>query len=211
MSTDPTFTFTNPEVNPNTQTLGIVIDENGDIRTNLGRNGTLNSNTCADVDPSTYIDKETGVQQYRLGTTGTAYINGDIEKSITLRMILANPIFGSLDGALVGLNEKLVVTPTSGTTNDDLNKASVSSGGIRLNLQRLINEQNTSSGVNITSWDGDKTIPATWVNLQAVYQAIYNNTDTNKDKLTIEQKELAKRQQGTLSVSLPQCYTVKTK
>ncbi|WP_151811079.1 putative pilus system protein FilF [Acinetobacter bereziniae] len=206
-----TFTFTNPEVNPNTQTLGIVIDENGDIRTNLGRNGTLNSNTCADVDPSTYIDKETGVQQYRLGTTGTAYINGDIEKSITLRMILANPIFGSLDGALVGLNEKLVITPTSGTTSGDIDKASIPSGGIRLNLQRLINEQNTSSGVNITSWDGDKTIPATWVNLQAVYQAIYNNTDTNKDKLTIEQKELAKRQQGTLSVSLPQCYTVKTK
>lgn len=206
-----TFTFDNKEVNPNTQTLGIVIDENGDIRTNLGRNGALNSNTCGNVDPNSYIDQETGVQQYRLGTTGTAYINGNVEKSITMRMILANPVFGSLDGALVGLNERLVVTPTSGTSTDDLNKASVSSGGIRLNLQRLINDQNITSGVNITSWNGDTTIPATWVNLQAVYQSIYNNVETNKDKVTTDQKELAKRLSGSLSVSLPQCYTVKTK
>jgi hypothetical protein len=206
-----TFTFDNKDVNPNTQTLGIVIDENGDIRTNLGRNGALNSNTCAEVDPTSYIDKETGVQQYRIGTTGTAYINGNVEKSITLRMILANPVFASLDGALVGLNERLVITPTSGTSGSDLENASVASGGIRLNLQRLINDQNTSSGVNITSWNGNQTITATWVNLHAVYQSIYNNVEANKDKATVEQKELAKRLSGTLSVSLPQCYTVKTK
>ncbi|MDR0236236.1 hypothetical protein [Acinetobacter sp.] len=206
-----TFTFDNKEVNPNTQTLGIVIDENGDIRTNLGRDGALNSNTCGNVDPNSYIDQETGVQQYRLGTTGTAYINGNVEKSITMRMILANPVFGSLDGALVGLNERLVITPTSGTTTTDINNASIASGGIRLNLQRLINDQNTTSGVNITSWNGDTTIPATWVNLQAVYQSIYNNVETNKDKVTTDQKELAKRLSGSLSVSLPQCYTVKTK
>lgn len=206
-----TFAFDNKEINPNTQTLGIVIDENGDIRTNLGKNSALNSDTCADVDPNTYIDKETGVQQYRIGTTGTAYINGNVEKSITLRMILANPVFGSLDGALAGLNETLVVRPTSSTSPEEIAKASVSSGGIRLNLQRLINEQNTTSGVNITSWDGDKTITATWMNLHAFYQSVYNNIEANKDKATPEQKELAKRLSGTLTVSLPQCYTIKTK
>lgn len=206
-----TFAFDNKEINPNTQTLGIVIDENGDIRTNLGKNSALNSDTCADVDPNTYIDKETGVQQYRIGTTGTAYINGNVEKSITLRMILANSVFGSLDGALAGLNETLVVRPTSGTSAEEIANASVSSGGIRLNLQRLINEQNTNNGVNITSWDGDKTIPATWVNLHAFYQSVYNNIEANKDKATPEQKELAKRLSGTLTVSLPQCYTIKTK
>ena len=104
-----------------------------------------------------------------------------------------------------------MITPTSGSSNDDLAKASVSSGGIRLNLQRLINEQNTSSGVNITSWNGDQTITATWVNLQAVYQSIYNNVEANKEKVTAEQKELAKRLSGTLTVSLPQCYSIKTK
>lgn len=188
-----------------------MIDENGDIRTNLGKNSALNSDTCADVDPNTYVDKETGVQQYRIGTTGTAYINGNVEKSITLRMILANPVFGSLDGALAGLNETLVVRPTSGTSAEEIANASVSSGGIRLNLQRLINEQNTNNGVNITSWDGDKTITATWVNLHAFYQSVYNNIEANKDKTTPEQKELAKRLSGTLTVSLPQCYTIKTK
>ena len=63
----------------------------------------------------------------------------------------------------------------------------------------------------ITSWAGDTTIQATWVNLQAVYQTIYNNIEANKDKLTEEQKTLAKRVSGTISVSLPSCYTVKTK
>ncbi|MDN5622468.1 MAG: hypothetical protein L0G96_04980, partial [Acinetobacter sp.] len=210
-----TFTFDNKEVSPNRQTLGIVIDENGNIRTNLGKNGALNSDTCAEVDPITYIDKETDVQQYRIGTTGTAYIRGDVEKSITLRMILANPVFGSLDGALAGLNETLIVRPintSSGKTSpEDLAKASESSGGIRLNLQRLINEQNTTSGVNITSWNGDVPTTATWLNLQAVYQSMYNIVEANQNKLTNEQKELAKRQKGTLTVSLPQCYTIKTK
>ena len=210
-----TFTFDNKEVSPNRQTLGIAIDENGNIRTNLGKNGALNSDTCAEVDPITYIDKETDVQQYRIGTTGSAYIRGDVEKSITLRMILANPVFGSLDGALAGLNETLIVRPintSSGKTSpEDLAKASESSGGIRLNLQRLINEQNTTSGVNITSWNGDVPTTATWLNLQAVYQSMYNIVEANQNKLTNEQKELAKRQKGTLTVSLPQCYTIKTK
>ena len=124
-------------------------------------------------------------------------------------MILANPIFGSLDGVLLGLNETLVIAPTDGSSVSSSN--SVASGGIRLNLQRLINEQNTSSGVNITSWKGNETIPATWVNLQAVYQTVFNSVEANKAKLTEEQKTLAKRVSGTISVSLPSCYTVKTK
>ena len=126
-----------------------------------------------------------------------------------MRMILANPIFGSLDGVLLGLNETLVIAPTDGSSVSSSN--SVASGGIRLNLQRLINEQNTSSGVNITSWKGNETIPATWVNLQAVYQTVFNSVEANKAKLTEEQKTLAKRVSGTISVSLPSCYTVKTK
>ncbi len=202
------FTFDDTTITPRTQTLGIVIDENGDIRTNLGTGGALSANTCNDVDPITYVDKGTNVQQYRIGTTGTAYINGNVEKSITMRMILANPAFGILDGALLGLNETLVIRPTDGANISNAN--AIASGGIRLNLQRLINEQNTN-GVNITSWAGNTTTQATWVNLQAAYQAIYNGIEANKDKVTNDQKDLAKRISGTLSVSLPQCYSIKTK
>ena len=206
-----TFTFDNPEVIPNKQTLGIVIDENGDIRTNMTSATDLSGSRCdsENFEKTTYRYSNSDVQQYRVGTTGTAYINGNVEKSITMRMILANPIFGSLDGVLLGLNETLVIAPTDGSSVSSSN--SVASGGIRLNLQRLINEQNTSSGVNITSWKGNETIPATWVNLQAVYQTVFNSVEANKAKLTEEQKTLAKRVSGTISVSLPSCYTVKTK
>ena len=206
-----TFTFDNPEVIPNKQTLGIVIDENGDIRTNMTSATDLSGTRCdsENFEKTTYRYSNSDVQQYRVGTTGTAYINGNVEKSITMRMILANPIFGSLDGVLLGLNETLVIAPTDGSSVSSSN--SVASGGIRLNLQRLINEQNTSSGVNITSWKGNETIPATWVNLQAVYQTVFNSVEANKAKLTEEQKTLAKRVSGTISVSLPSCYTVKTK
>ena len=187
-----------------------MIDENGDIRTNMTSATDLSGTRCdsENFDKTTYRYNNSDVQQYRVGTTGTAYINGNVEKSITLRMILANPIFGKLDGALLGLNETLVISPTDGS---NLENTAIASGGIRLNLQRLINEQNTSSGVNITSWNGDTTTQATWLNLQAVYQAIYNNVEANKDKVTPDQTELAKRVSGTLAVSLPSCYTVKTK
>ena len=49
------------------------------------------------------------------------------------------------------------------------------------------------------------------MNLQAVYQTVFNSVEANKAKLTEEQKTLAKRVSGTISVSLPSCYTVKTK
>lgn len=206
-----TFAFDNQEITPKTQTLGIVIDENGDIRTNMTSATDLSGTRCdsENFDKTTYRYNNSDVQQYRVGTTGTAYINGNVEKSITMRMILANPIFGKLDGALLGLNETLVIAPTDGSNVSSGN--AIASGGIRLNLQRLINEQNLSSGVNITSWNGDTTTQATWINLQAVYQTIYNSVEANKDKVTPAQTELAKRVSGTLSVSLPSCYTVKTK
>ena len=187
-----------------------MIDENGDIRTNMTSATDLSGTRCdsENFDKTTYRYTGSDVQQYRVGTTGTAYINGNVEKSITLRMILANPIFKNLDGVLLGLNETLVIAPTDGT---NIEKSAIASGGIRLNLQRLINEQNTSSGVNITSWSGDTTTQATWINLQAVYQTIYNSVEANKAKVTPAQAELAKRTSGTLSVSLPSCYTIKTK
>lgn len=189
--------------------LGIVIDEHGDIRTNIGPNATVNdltSNQCTNVNASTYKDETTGVQQYRIGTTGAAnYTTTDPDKSITIRMILANPIFGNIDGALVGLNDAIVYLPgeTVGTDN------TLTPGGVRLNLQRLLSDETTERGINITGWNGDQATTAQWANMQAVYQSIYNAA--NEDKVNDAQKALAKRTFGSLGVELPSCYKIQTK
>ena len=189
--------------------LGIVVDESGDIRTNIGPNNTatdLSSTQCTTVDSSTYKDTTTGVQQYRIGTTGAANYDTS-DKSLTIRMILSNPIFGNIDGALVGLNESLVYLPQSNTTTTET--TSFTSAGVRMNLQNLIVGQSTSRGINVTGWNGQVTSQAQWGNMLAISQAIYNSA--NKTKATQAQLDLAKRANGYLSIELPTCYTLKTK
>lgn len=194
-----TFSFddkTNADV-----TLGIVIDENGDIRTNRSSTA-LASDQCTTVNQDG-VDT-LGVQQYRIGTTGAANYS-DNDKSITLRMILANPIFGKLDGALIGLNENLVYLPsnTQGTTS------SYRSGGIRMNLQNLLVNPSVEKGINITGWVDNKATVAEWVNMHAVFQSIFNNT--NVAKVTQTDTDLAKRQSGSMNVKLASCYSIKQK
>ncbi|OTG79820.1 hypothetical protein [Acinetobacter sp. ANC 4648] len=187
--------------------LGIVVDEKGDIRTNIGADATstdLSSATCSDVNPTTYKDTASGVQQYRIGTTGAAnYDNSD--KSLTLRMILSNPVFGNLDGVLVGLNESLMFLPQTGSGD----VPSFTSGGVRMNLQNLIVDKSTAHGINITGWNGQYATEAQWGNLQAISQSIFNSA--NKDKANQAQLDLAKRSSGTINIELPSCYTLKTK
>ena len=186
--------------------LGIVVDEYGDIRTNIGPNATAtdkSSNQCTSVDPSTYKDTTTGVQQYRVGTSGAANY-GVNDKSLTIRMILANPVFGDIDGALIGLNESLMFLPQDNTGNT----TSYTSGGVRLNLQNLI-AGNPAAGINITGWNGSVATNAEWGNMLAMSQVVYNSA--NEKKVTPEQTELAKRTNGVITIDLPSCYTVKTK
>ncbi len=47
---------------------------------------------------------QNGVPQYRIGVLGATDIDN---KAVTLRMILANPKFNKLDGAVIGLNTKI--------------------------------------------------------------------------------------------------------
>ncbi len=190
-----TFHFTNPVSGattiPDTK-LSIVIDENGDIRTNMADANTLTSDQCPTIiDNSTYKDSN-GVQQYRIGTTGTTNYT-DSDKSLTVRMILANPVFGVLNGAVIGLQ-------------------TTASYGVRMNLQNLLVNNTTASGINITSWDSNNNAAtAAWSNTLAGYQQIYNSYASNSP--TIDQLNLAQRQSGTILsyVSLPSCYSIKTK
>lgn len=183
------------------QRIGIVIEESGDIRTNLTVSGAA-SDRCLSVDKNTMKDTD-GVQQFRVGTTGAA--NDSVnDKSLTIRMILANPIFGNLDGAIIGLNDGLLEIPKDGN-----NVSSLFSGGVRMNLQNLIVSNSTASGINISDFGSTNNTAAQWVNMQSVFQTIYNTA--NKANLTTPQLELAKRQNGTIDVFLPSCYQIKTK
>ncbi|MGF4503862.1 hypothetical protein ACQF7B_28715, partial [Klebsiella pneumoniae] len=77
--------------------LGIVIDENGDIRTDIGANATTNdmSGNCGIL--TNGMQDNFGVTQYRIGTTGAANFSAS-DKSITIRMILNEARFGLLEG-----------------------------------------------------------------------------------------------------------------
>lgn len=182
------------------QKIGIVIDENGNIRTNLGAN-SLASDQCGTVDAN-YVDTNTKVQQYRIGTTGAANSSTN-DKSITIRMILANKIFGNLDGAMIGLNQKF-----SYTTSEDVDDPrSSDSSGVRINLQNLVVSNTTQNGINITSWTGETANSAKWLNMHAVAQSIYEGANS-----VTTASDLAKRQTGSIeSIDLLPCYQIKKK
>lgn len=100
-----------------------MIDENGDIRTDIGANATKNdmSGNCGIL--TNGMQDNFGVTQYRIGTTGAANFSAS-DKSITIRMILNEARFGLLEGVLLGLNQGLAV---SGETSS----AQLSSGGVK--------------------------------------------------------------------------------
>ncbi|RKG32023.1 hypothetical protein D7V21_12865 [Acinetobacter guerrae] len=185
--------------------LGVVIDENGDIRSDIKPNATANdmSGTCATVNPSTMIDSN-GVQQFRIGTTGTANY-AETDKSITIRMILTNAKFGLLEGAILGLNQSLTVRASN---DGSVSSQTLTSGGVKINLHNLLTDHNTTRGVNITDFSNAE---ASWINIHAAYQKVYNNIKDVSPAPTQAQQELAKRIYGTLSIELPSCYTIKQK
>ena len=85
-----------------------MIDEYGDIRTDIKPNATATdmSGQCGVVSDNTMIDNN-GVQQYRIGTTGGTESSTN-DKSVTVRMILAEPQLGNLNGIVVGLNSNVI-------------------------------------------------------------------------------------------------------
>nr|WP_174506620.1 hypothetical protein [Acinetobacter sp. Marseille-Q1620] len=180
--------------------LSIVIDENGDIRTNLATDGKLSSDQCPDIDPVTYKDSN-GVQQYRIGTVGTTNTSADKrEQSIYIRMLLSNPVFGNLDGVTAGIQ------PSQSTS-------------LRLNLMNLL-QDNVKGGIFILGYRTYKdqstgqtlvTEVPSWTNPYAKFQHIYNTAKDNTP--TPEMKDIALRQSGYFegNVTLPACYQLKTK
>ena len=172
-----TFGFDHVDLKNDKIILGIVIDKNGNIKTNLASNAKLEKNNIAPSCPNN------PVPQYRIGTLGTS--NPD-DNSITVRMILANKVFGALDGAIIGLNTDL--QNTSGLTTQNM----AYSSGVKINLPK-------SSNGNFTITDFTQgSTQASWLNMFASAQAIYN-AGKNNTTLTSDQLDLAKLNSGKIT------------
>ncbi|EHU1358760.1 protein FilF [Acinetobacter baumannii] len=189
--------------------LGIVIDEKGNIRTDIKPNATATdmSGQCATISDNSLIDSN-GVQQYRLGTTGGTQ-SSDNDSSIPVRIILSNPQLGNLNGILIGLN---TVIKQDSNPNDNIND-SISVNGAKINLYNLLAGQNSSDSINLRDYE-NKT--AHWVNLYAYYQAVYNNIKDISPVPTDAEKALAQRMKGTVTIkladqSIPACKAIKIK
>lgn len=180
--------------------LGIVVDENGDIRTDIKPNATATdmSGQCGVVSNTSLIDNN-GVQQYRIGTTGGTE-SATNDKSITVRMIFGVPQLGNLNGIVVGLNSN-VVQSTSQTGSQTLLVS-----GAKINVANLL--QGQTSGANLTTYD-NKTV--SWLNPYAFYQQVYNNIKDISPAPTETEKALGQRMAGTVTLRTADCYQIKTK
>ncbi|WP_043970856.1 MULTISPECIES: putative pilus system protein FilF [Acinetobacter] len=201
-----TFKFQDTTIAP--VDLGIVIDEHGDIRTDIKKDATATdmSGNCAKAEPQpdgSLLD-EYGVTQYRIGTTGGALYSAN-DKSITVRMIFANSRFGAIDGVLLGLN----FTSLNGQNNIS---------GAKINVHNLLNGQAT--GINLTNFSNNTV---SWLNNSALYMTSYINAydkeGTDKSKFvepTAQERAFAKGYQGTASIriadqKIPACNAIKIK
>ena len=189
------FKFSDTTVSP--VTLGIVIDSNGDVRTNMQSENNLATDPITGCEGDV-LDNNlllNGVQQYRLGTLGRAFVR---DKSVSMRLILANVKLGDLNGALVGVDSRIQSSPNS---ND-----SIVIGGALLNLSNVLDTAAGQNGrVTFLNSVGDGV---QWANTYASFQKIYNN---NNEDETPDDIDLAKRSGGSVEFKLADCYRVKAK
>ena len=198
-----TFKFSDATVTPKEVNIGIMIDQYGDIRTDIKKDATATdmSGNCGktkNINDNGTITDEYGEIQYRIGTTGATLFSTN-DKSITVRMILSNPKFAMVDGAMFGLN------------------IGADYSGAKINIHNLLAGQTT--GINLTDFSNNTV---GWSNDYASYQLVYNTTyDKLEDKSgyvepTAEERELAKRYSGTVSIkiadqNIPACKAIRTK
>lgn len=190
------FKFTDSTVSP--ITLGIVIDSNGDVRTNMQSSNNFATdpvNGCkGDVLADTLLDHQ-DIQQYRLGTLGRAFV---ADKAVSMRLILANEKFGNINGALVGVDSRIQSSPDS--------RDSIVIGGALLNLSNVLDTNVGQNGrVTFLNSAGDGV---QWANTYASFQKVYNNNNEGETPADIS---LAKLNGGSVEFKLADCYQVKAK
>lgn len=198
------FKFTDTSVNQ--QVLPIVIDENGDIRTNFRPNGATVDECSATFDNEAMISNFAGLteKQYPIGTASRAFVASSgtqaTDNSLSIRMILGGSVFDNLDGALVGMNSTI---KASTSTTDEIRI-----GGALLKLQNLLSPQVSLNEVPSNPALVDSSgATVKWANSFASFNKVYN-TQNPSDNAS---KENAKRAGGDLKLELASCYRVKVK
>ena len=202
MYADLTFKFTNTGV-PAVK-LGIVIDQNGDIRSNIKSGSTETDMSTSDhactensFNQNTFVDQY-GVQQYRLGTVARAFT---ANKLLSIRMILGHDKFAKINGALVGMNSTI-------NTSSNSSIPDVVVGGALLDVASLLDPTLTSGQARVAFTDSVKQ-PVRWGNSLASFQHVYNLA--NDSAASDADKALATLAGGTLDFALAPCYSIAIK
>lgn len=186
--------------------LGIVIDEHGDIRTDVKDWSSSDlSGQCGELEDPTLAEPidNFGTHQYRIGTvSATNYQPNQTDMTISPRIILSGSHFGMLDGVALGLNNVV-------STSSESSQVIAVSSGVKINLFNLLrNNSVDANSINLSSrTDGI----AEWANIYNAYKKIYVTANTDYAATEAEKAQI-KRITGSASIKLnTSCYEVKTK
>ena len=178
-----------------TVTLGIAIDESGDIRTDMQSSSNKATDCTALTSTGEILKTGANQMQYRIGTLGAT---DTINKAATLRILLADSVFGSLDGAMVGINTNIATG-----INSDKTKTAIVSGGARVNLGNLLSANvNERASISLSDFSG---ATAKWVNMYKHHLNVYY--EANK----IANRTAADFREGEVSIEIADCYKVLAK
>lgn len=197
------FTFTDNQLPA--QSVPIVIDENGDIRTNYTPDSAP-SECNVDFNQETLLSTygtET-VEQYPIGTLSRAFVGGSTpqttDNSISLRIILGNAKFENLDGTLIGMN----TTIQASTSTTD----AIVVGGALLKLDNLLKAAaNTTPSTDSVPLIDSAGKTVRWANSFASFNKVYSTQKPDD----LNSKEIAKRAGGEVKFKLASCYSIKKK
>ncbi len=118
--------------------------------------------------------------QYRIGTLGATDTSN---KAVTFRILLANPIFDKIDGAVIGANTNIV-----SDVNSEGKQTSTVIGGARVNLGNLLSANvNESAYISLSDFSG---AGVKWTN---IYKAYLSNYYEKKIALPIERPQTSVR------------------
>lgn len=200
-----TLTFRQDDSSLKDVKLGIVIDEFGDIRTDIKKDATEidMSGNCGIVADASVLKPQDhyGVQQYRIGTVSAAnYQPQQQDLAISPRIILAGQQYGLMDGTLLGVNSSLIGTEGANVVNNN---------GVKINLYNLMMGTGSNvSNINISNYTNGS---AEWVNIYHSYKRLFINSMKDEYTPTALEKEQVKSIAGSVGIQLASCYQVKTK